>query len=73
MSRGTWAIGKEEALGEQGMVAANHPLAAEVGLDVLKRGGNAVDAAASSSTREMALCMGERTFFILAWPLATKA
>jgi len=39
MSRGTWVLGKEEAVGEQGMVAANHPLAAEVGVDVLKRGG----------------------------------
>jgi gamma-glutamyltranspeptidase len=30
-----------------GLVTARHPLAAEAGLDVLRRGGNALDAAAT--------------------------
>src|SRR5688500_14788068 len=35
----------EVAPGTRGMVSSTHPLATEAGLDVLKSGGNAIDAA----------------------------
>lgn len=36
-------------MGTQGMVATGHPLASTAGLDVLKEGGNAFDAALCAS------------------------
>ena len=39
------SAGAAVAEGSRGMVSSTHPLATQIGIDVLKRGGNAVDAA----------------------------
>lgn len=53
MNTTTWHISRHEAVSSTGMVAAKHPLAAEAGLQALRDGGNAVDAAITT-----ALAMG---------------
>ena len=47
--RQAFRTGRSVVHGTQGMVATSHPLAAQIGLDVLKRGGNAVDAAIATN------------------------
>ncbi len=63
-------VTKDEAVSDNGMVAANHPLATEAGLEMLKQGGNAVDAAVATAfvsmvVEPMMTCIGGCGFMLV--------
>ena len=40
---------RSEVIGQHGMIATSHPLATKIGLDILKKGGTAIDAAIAAN------------------------
>jgi gamma-glutamyltranspeptidase / glutathione hydrolase len=71
-----YRAGRSAVMAPHGMVATSHPLAAQVGLDILKKGGNAVDAAiatnAAMGLMEPMSCGVGGDLYAIVWDAKTK-
>lgn len=67
---------RSEVLAQNGMVASSHPLATQIGLDILKQGGNAIDAAIATNAAlglmEPTGCGVGGDLFAIIWDAKTK-
>ena len=67
---------RSEVLAQNGMVATSHPLATQIGLDILKNGGNAIDAVIAANSAlglmEPTGCGVGGDLFAIVWDGKTK-
>ncbi len=68
--------GRSVVIAPHGMVATSHPLAAQIGLDILKQGGNAIDAAIATNAAiglmEPMSCGIGGDLFAIVWDAKSK-
>jgi gamma-glutamyltranspeptidase/glutathione hydrolase len=71
-----WTFGRPETIARNGMVATTHPQAVQIGLEILKAGGNAIDAAiatdAAMGLMEPMSCGIGGDLYALVWDAKTQ-